>query len=141
MTPLRICQINFRPGWRHENPFVIPLSFAKQRLDRLSRQMLNSGRSVHQTPVKENPSFLRSCGNLVGYGHRKGAMQKGPLVHPRKGRASAIDLFTNDPPPGLFDNGVPASSKLSKQGRLSPSRAPGDHNEAAHINLELLPPH
>ena len=114
------------------------MSLAKQPLDRLARQMLKSCRSVHQAPVKENPPLMRTCGNLVGERHRKGAAQKGGLVYPRKGRAAAFDLFTNDPPPRLFDDGVPASSKLSKQGGLSASRAPRDHNEAIHINLRVF---
>ena len=85
MTPLRISKKNFWPGWRHEHSLMITAGLTKQRQGRLSRQVFKSCCGVNQTSIKENPSFPRAGGNLVGNGHRKGALQKRGLIHPRKG--------------------------------------------------------
>jgi hypothetical protein len=75
-----------------------------------ARQMLKTGGGVDQSSVEKYPSIRGGGRRSIGESRVEGAMRKGDRVHPRKRRAAVFQLLPDDPPPGLFHDGVTASA-------------------------------
>jgi hypothetical protein len=144
VPPFCVDHINFRPRRRQKYALMVPVRSTKRQESRLAGQMLKRCGGVDQAPIEEYPAILAGGCRSIGQGQRDGAPRKGSRIDPRESRAFCFQLFTDNAPARLLDDGVAASTELGKQSGLAAARAPGDYDKpirtvlAAHVESEYL---
>jgi len=56
VTPLRVGDVDFRPGWRQKHAPMVTVGLAERLENRFACQPLKIGGGVHEASIEEHPS-------------------------------------------------------------------------------------